>query len=804
MNTETYQTFRTELITLLSRGTSLLPATEEQGQKLRHLQAKLLEDQFTIALVAGFQCGKSTTFNALCDGRALSPLGFGAKTSGCLVFAQNLADPAEPERGTVNWRAKDELLEGFDCGELPDFREKIRGLDLDKPEDCSRLKQAAEEEYDRWRKDKASYDCDAIGLLDVIRCALLVARFYGDRTLGEMRRHTGWKPEDLSRFIRFPLKWDERWMKQGLDAFTLEEAIFVFVGEIHFGLHSNNLARIGSVILDCPGLFASKWDSAVALRAIEQADAILYLTPGDRAISQSDLLTLKKIHAAEKSFKLFYALNMQKSQRETVETILPACKAIMQGAEINATDAKFFFFHADLALRALQGEALLNAKLDDFTQESTLQAFGRRDAQGDLRDSIEALLLRRMQTWRSRLDIDDQKLELTPAGVAAARRDSGLSELLEAIEGFVIQRKAKIILIENGANIVVRALKRVEDDLSNREAAAEKNKEEQLAQLAHAESRLRQFETECSGFLEEINGKNETPDYKLAEDFCETLDGNWLQGISADASRKISNEIVKPYFQTLRRNKADIQSQVRNSLADAFDSALQDRFSGWFEQIKLGHNAEYNRWLRDRVVAVQKQINTVWANVRYGQDVKILERVDLVQLTGEFQKDLQIAVSEFKKDDVALDISGLAGDVGGDGFFAGLRLAVLGSLKEIGSFLRLCDDDREATVHKRILKAISSDQARLALEKHLKPRIQNNIKHVRRWYTSVLEEVFQSPGRAFRQQRAERERLLMEADATLARIASDARNRRTGEIEPLRRDVESFEARCRFALPGQS
>ena len=179
-------------------------------------------------------------------------------------------------------------------------------------------------------------------------------------------------------------------MKKGLNAFTLEESIFAFAGEIRFHIHSENLAKTGSIILDCPGLFASKWDSAMALKAIEDADAILYLLPGERAIGLSDLSTLKHIHAAGKGHKLFYALNMKKSVRDSIEIILPTSKATLEGAGINVADKEFFRVHADLALRAVQAQKLLDGKLDEFSKESTLCDYGRKDDKGSLQDSIEA------------------------------------------------------------------------------------------------------------------------------------------------------------------------------------------------------------------------------------------------------------------------------------------------------------------------------------------------------------------------------------------------------------------------------
>ena len=100
-----YRDFREELKGLLEK-TFILPELEpDSKQKLGLTKKKLYQDIFSIAFMAEFGSGKSTTFDCFCDGRELSHTGFGIKTSACNISAQNIEDSAEHEYSEIIWKA---------------------------------------------------------------------------------------------------------------------------------------------------------------------------------------------------------------------------------------------------------------------------------------------------------------------------------------------------------------------------------------------------------------------------------------------------------------------------------------------------------------------------------------------------------------------------------------------------------------------------------------------------------------------------------------------------------------------------
>ncbi|WP_207689362.1 hypothetical protein [Desulfonema limicola] len=98
-----------------------------------------------------------------------------------------------------------------------------------------------------------------------------------DDFLENMRQKKNFALEEIRKMIVFPQDWEDRWAFYNPDRFKLEEILFIFISRIRIRIHSENLGRLGSVLADCPGLFAGRWDTETAKEAMFQADAILYL-----------------------------------------------------------------------------------------------------------------------------------------------------------------------------------------------------------------------------------------------------------------------------------------------------------------------------------------------------------------------------------------------------------------------------------------------------------------------------------------------------------------------------------------------
>ena len=143
-----------------------------------------------VAITGAFHAGKSMTFNALCDGREISPVGCMLKTSACIIEARNIDEREENqnERALIHWRSKEELCLGFvqllrpqlivlDSGRFSDkTTEQIAQLlDLDSINDRNLLKKAVEGEWKTYQGGRRKYKS---GDIDILRIATIVSRFY--------------------------------------------------------------------------------------------------------------------------------------------------------------------------------------------------------------------------------------------------------------------------------------------------------------------------------------------------------------------------------------------------------------------------------------------------------------------------------------------------------------------------------------------------------------------------------------------------------------------------------------------------
>ena len=113
---------RTELLNLLNKSDEIVDRLNQSGYfpsetgYLRNIinttRQRCHEGLFSIALIAAFQAGKSTTINAFADGREIAPRGLGTggiKTSACLVKVQN-PNQSEKETVKITWRSHKDLL----------------------------------------------------------------------------------------------------------------------------------------------------------------------------------------------------------------------------------------------------------------------------------------------------------------------------------------------------------------------------------------------------------------------------------------------------------------------------------------------------------------------------------------------------------------------------------------------------------------------------------------------------------------------------------------------------------------------
>jgi hypothetical protein len=803
MQPKTYESFRDELVDLLQSATDLEGLNAETRDLLARVGRKTRENQFEIVLAGEFQGGKSTTFNALCDGRELSPTGSGIKTSGCILAAQNISDPSEPETARVYWKSSPELTAGFSDLLLPNLQslaperfdritasEMGRILNLDDPADRRLLRAAADEEWEVWAKDRAGYDPEQKGHLDVLRAASIIARYHGDPGLNRLRGQEGFTPAHAGRMTAFPEDWEERWADQNPGRFRLEELLFIFIRDIRLRIHSRNLGRLGCVLIDCPGLFASRWDTETARRAMFNADAILYLFDGSKTLKLSDLNALQFIRNNGMRHKLLFGCNMRAHSLADSRRILSVSMTALRHHGFDIGDDGVVLYHALMALRSVQGRKLADA---------VPGMPGPHDA-----ESLRKAIQRRL----SILEIEEPEPDQAGLFFDFARRISGLDRLTGMMETHVLKKKARSILIDNGARVAAGCLLEAEGSLKSREENLLKKEKEFRDQAASAEMELRKFRIACISLLAHLDENG--PDYALSEDIWNRLEGAQTD-LTDKTCERIYDEVANKFsFSLLAKDK--FKDKISGIIKSEIDNRFSEIIHAWVLEIKDGKNTVYNREVVERVRAVSKELKRIWEGSAL-VEMDLVTGIAVAEFSGDMELDSSAIFRELESDQAFENVRYNA--ILAAGGMTGIFTATSGVLVAVYILITRLFWLRIATVVAFVVNIILVFLTRGLIQKSLRQEIRRKLdpafillfseiredvkkefqkfsKDIRDFYKKGFQAAINKPQNVFEQRKKTAEADFQKNREERAHAAAETRRIREEKIHPLRQALESF------------
>ena len=288
--------------------------------------------------------------------------------------------------------------------------------------------------------------------------------------------------DNIAELICFPERYHRKWIGEKKSPYNAKECAFVFIRQVHCFIQSENLKRTGSVLVDCPGLFASAYDTSVAFEILENADVVWYILNGEEA-GEEALKALKSISAA-KPDNVFLSVNLSRNnfgyvQREILPSYVQTLGDAM-GRRLNPSD--FHVYHALLGLTALQASRIKSGSLDAHSRNEIMRiAEGRQNDVTTIEGALEETAYNSLMsayglTLRQAVQID--LFSENGEGVATCLEKSGVEEIVSTVENEVVAKKAKSILIDNGAKKAVELIHAVESDFKVAETIAEKDKED--------------------------------------------------------------------------------------------------------------------------------------------------------------------------------------------------------------------------------------------------------------------------------------------------------------------------------------
>lgn len=653
MDSARYSERRNELLDKLNEILSIEKLPEQSRKEIQFVHKKLVSNEFNIVLIGEFQGGKSTTFDAVCDGREISPRGSMVKTSACRISAQNLPDADAEEYAELRWKSDEELLMTMVDLISSRLREKnperfltmsepemVKNLNLANKVDVQLIRECLDDEWAFYCSDRASYDPDSNGILDVLRISLLIAKFVDCPELVELRKKEKIPVDELNQLVTFPDKWEARWTGTNSGDFTFMESAFAFLGGVMCYIHSPNLARLGCVITDCPGLFASTWDTEVARQAMFEADAILYLIGGIRQMSQGDVKALKEIRLANQAHKLFFAVNLRGKKSAFETNILPTDVALLNNVGFeDVKDSTVHLFHALLGLCSRNGKTMAEGTMEECSKVRFVNVAKRKDAgySDDPKQCWRELVLELLR------ELGESNPDSIVSDYSKLGAVSGLDVLFDVIEKTVINKKAEALLVTGGSALVNKAFSELEHNLCAQEEMSRKTLEEFEQQAKAARQALGDFttqaKTEIGRITEERQGK------ALAYDFFDNVIVKNADALSSQVANGLADKLmnfssVGEALTGVFKGESEKKKIILDKAMPVLQKAVTDVFTpateGWLANIYDGKSSVYEESLGQCQRDIIMQLRRQWSKLISADDVLLKgldERLSPVALT---------------------------------------------------------------------------------------------------------------------------------------------------------------------------
>ena len=425
-----------------------IPECQTHVSTLRRVTDDCKNGRYIVLLMGDFQSGKSTTLDAICDGRCVSAIGNGTATSAVPVAVTY----AEKESLTIRWRDKKGFLPIFARIKqyLPYF--DWAGFDLDNVR-CRRGLAGAIENLRR------SKDCPNVGEGDAKFLMLcdFALRYYDSSDL-RARKASLRSISDISEVTRFPKDGESKWSKSGVSVFSIDEVVFVFIDLVECCVPSETLRWLNCVIVDSPGLFNSSYDTMVTEAAMAMAHAIMYVLPYYKGMGQDvckSLYTIKDNYA-DVHRKLFIVNNLPlagdfdffESNREQIRGMFGVGKTVLP------YDASLSYL---AQIKRYYREGRLTDKDYRHLMRATKKTFG----------GTKEIVFRNFEEgW----DFYVRKYEDVVEDVATARpeeilRESGFEAMLTALKDFIDQNEAYSVILSNGIHLMKQGLEAIRNKL---------------------------------------------------------------------------------------------------------------------------------------------------------------------------------------------------------------------------------------------------------------------------------------------------------------------------------------------------
>ena len=667
-----------------------LESLNSDKDKIIAIRKQVYEDIYKIVLVAKFQGGKSTSFNAITGGECYSPVGNGSiKCSASPVMAKNVVDPKDA-CCIVTMRSPEDILALLLEGGFPE-------VDVTSAQSMKDALELWQTRFKLWQEEPKIINND--DQRDMFFVSGFILTFYNDPVVQKYLKQKTFKISvgEIAKFARFPNQYKRRFSKNGPASFSVEEAVYAFVGKVEICTPSADMAKVGAAIVDAPGLGANAYDTGVTMHELVGADAIWYLL-GSKDIGSEESQVIRDCWKSHKD-RMFFSSNIMDNQTAKPvweRDVLPEIQDSLD--RIVGEHRDVVPYNALLALLYIQGEKFLanNRHWEgDSTREFLVKKCEDFGIAGDLstEDCWRMLVNSTMNgLYKGAVPADFAALQndpLSPEGLAILRRESNWENTIEKIREFVINTKSESILITNTSQKALALIDSLDKLLKTREDVANMSFEEAFSKFKKAEEKLDEFmKVANDNITSQLEGHSgDVKDRMLAADCHQDVMMGGIDEIASGAAPviiettglgKILGAKFAEWGKKVWRRVTDDSDPVKNSFEEEINAIMRSyiravadsRMTAWVNRIQMGHNSTFkeqvidsakttyellkNKW--DKECASDELLNSLSPECPTMPDAVFEGRFDSVDMMGFLTK---LSLSEFVKDLVAGVLSGL-------------------------------------------------------------------------------------------------------------------------------------------------
>ena len=587
---------------------SAIPEWNSHRDTLRTIEEHCSKNRYTVLLMGEYQTGKTTTLDALCDGRHIGKIGVGSATSAVPVSVSY----CEKEDIKVG-RKTDEELKGILYGlteHLDGFRENF-----DLKDQKSRAHWLKELEEFRLSKD-CPKDVRPLAV-----CSFIL-KHYGtpelDYALNEIK-----KVSDAPKYTYFPEKLNDRWSKGGASAFDVKESVFVFISHIDCHIDSPTLKRLGCTLIDCPGLFHNKYDSEVTTQIMSKVHAILYLLPYQKSIGEDVCESLYKIQRDFRDVhrKLFIANNLSsKMDNAFVQDNMSEIQRLF------GKDKDVTYYDAHLAYLGMFKHSQGNGQLmsEDITHfcrpiERTNPILGTKQ-------------VIRFATFEEAWEYHTKGYNDIPEKTSDALiQASGINQLIDNLRSFIEANEAYTVIFTDGINKMYHGLTQVRNGLNSKFIEPYRLGSQEVSRKWHErEEKAIEFDKNANaiihGHIFEKRNNIDTLPARLSDDIYGKL---FTESIYDELSRRIAATIYENKYDVfiLLKDEAELKEFISPLIEKEVTDIVESRLNYWNSMMVNGSDTSFKHIFEPEMEVLESRLLKEWHQI-HSNDKDFVNRMN--------------------------------------------------------------------------------------------------------------------------------------------------------------------------------